>query len=219
MDEELQALFDSGACELVEREDVKKLGKPIVKSTWAFCKKRRASGEVFRYNSRYCVRRLLFTLGLVEGWSTASIDFKNAFTQASLPEPLFLELPPGYLQANLDHTSKVIRVNTSLYGDVRAANLWYHKIADSLTKDMGFSLSEHDPCLFIRDDCIMALYVDDAILLSRDDASLEKVLQELKSRDYNFNRDGNFNINLGIRIDRQDNGSVKLSQPHLCRSF
>ena len=243
MDEELQALFDSGACELMEREDVKKLGKPIVKSTWAFRKKRRASGEVFRYKSRYCVRgdtmptdqyglndkfapvvewttiRLLFTLGLVEGWSTASIDFKNAFTQASLPEPLYLELPPGYLQSNPDHASKVIRVNTSLYGDVRAANLWYHKIADSLVKDMGFSLSEHDPCLFIRDDCIMVLYVDDAILLSRDDASLEKVLQELKSHDYNFNRDGDFNNYLGIRIDRQDNGSVKLSQPHLCRSF
>ena len=49
MDEELQALFDSGACELMEREDVKKLGKAIVKSTWAFRKKSHTSGEVFHY--------------------------------------------------------------------------------------------------------------------------------------------------------------------------
>ena len=51
MDEELQALFDSGACEFVDQEDVQKLGKTIIKSMWAFCKKHRASGEVFCYKS------------------------------------------------------------------------------------------------------------------------------------------------------------------------
>ena len=243
MDEEIRALFESGACEFVDRDEATRQNKQVVKSTWAFRKKRRASGEVSRYKSRFCVRgdtmpteqystndkfapvvewtavRLLFTLGLVEGWSTASIDFKNAFTQANLPEPLYLELPPGYLQANPEYASKVIRVNTSLYGDVRAANLWFWKISDTLTKTMGFTTSEHDPCLFFRDDCIMVLYVDDAILLSRDEASLVKVLQELKDCKYDFNRDGDFNSYLGISIERRDDGSLKLSQPHLCRSF
>ena len=243
MDEEMQALFESGACEFVDRQEVLRQGKEIVKSTWAFRKKRRASGEVYRYKSRYCVRgdtmstkqytsndkfapvvdwmtiRLLFTLGLVEGWSTASIDFKNAFTQAHLPEPLYLELPPGYLHANPELEGKVIRVNTSLYGDVRAANLWYGKIAKTLTETMKFSGSQRDPCLFIRNDCIIVLYVDDAILLARDEASLTKVLQELKDNDYNFNRDGDFTTYLGISINRSSDGSMKLSQPHLCRSF
>ena len=243
MDEELQALFEMGSCEFVSRDEVKRLGKQIVKSTWAFRKKRRASGEVYRYKSRYCVRgdtmstdhytqnnkfapvvdwvtiRLLFTLGLVENWSSASIDFKNAFTQAQLPEPLYLELPPGYLKANPEYADKVIRVNTSLYGDVRAANLWYGKIAKTLTEDMGFSSSELDPCLFIRKDCIMVLYVDDAILLARDDATLESILKELKSHSYSFNRDGDFTTYLGIKLNRSEDGTLKLSQPHLCQSF
>ena len=51
-----------------------------------------------------------------------------------------------------------IQVNTSHYGDVRAAYLWCHKISDTLTKDKGFLASEHDPCLFICNDCIMVLY-------------------------------------------------------------
>ena len=151
-DEEIQALFKTGACEFADRTDVLKERKEIVKSTWAFRKKRKPSGEVTRYKSRLCVRsnlqkatgtydrnktfapvvewvtvRLLFTLGLVENWKTASIDFANAFTQASLPEPIFLELPPGYAKANPELTNKVIKVKTSLYGDRRAANLWYRK--------------------------------------------------------------------------------------------
>ena len=56
--------------------------------------------------------RLLFTLGLVEDWKTASIDFKNAFTQASPPEPIFLELLPGHKEANPQLKDKV---NMSLY--------------------------------------------------------------------------------------------------------
>ena len=244
MDEEIQALFKSGACEFMDREEVLKQKKEIVKSTWAFRKKRKPSGEVTRYKSRMCIRgdlqrnadtygpnqtfaptvdwitvRLLFTLGLVEDWKTASIDFKNAFTQASLPEPIFLELPPGYKEANPTLKDKVIKVNTSLYGDVRAANLWYNKIAGTLVDDLGFRSSEMDPCLFIRSDCIIVLYVDDAILMARDDKTLDHVLQELSGKGYQFNRDGDFKSYLGVQLDRLSDGSLKLSQPHLNRSF
>ena len=56
MDEELQALFDQGTFEFVERSEVEKQGEDIVKTTWAFRKKRKPSGEVYRYKSRLCVR-------------------------------------------------------------------------------------------------------------------------------------------------------------------
>jgi len=94
--------------------------------------------------------RLMFTLALVEGWHTASIDFKNAFTQAKLPKPIYLDLPPGFLEANPSYKNKAIRVKTSLYGERQAANLWYRKLKDTLcSKQLGFQVSEQDPCLFI----------------------------------------------------------------------
>ena len=155
--------------------------------------------------------RLLFTLGLVENWKTASIDFANAFTQASLPAPIFLELPPGYAEANPELANKVIKVKTSLYGDRRAANLWYRKIASTLVDTLHFSSSELDPCLFIRQDCIIVLYVDDAIILARDDTTLEKVQQELRDNGYNFNQDGDFKSYLGVQLDTLKDGSLKLS--------
>ena len=245
MDEEINALFNSGACELADRSEIMKKKLEIVKSTWAFRKKRKPSGEVTRHKSRLCVRgdiqrfansyginetfaptvewvtmRLLFTLGIVEGWKTASIDFKNAFTQAKLPEPIYLEMPPGMTQANPQLRDKVIKVNTSLYGDRRAAALWYQKIAGTLTSTaMGFSTSEMDPCLFIREDCILVLYVDDAVLMARDDQALEKVLSQLREHKYDFSRDGDFKSYLGVKLDTLPDGSLKMSQPHLCRSF
>jgi hypothetical protein len=120
MDEELRVLFETRACELVKRSEVVERKKEIVKSTWAFRRKRKPSGEISKLKSRLCVRgdlqrdqakyglsdtfaptvdwvtiRLLLTLSMVENWTSASIDFASAFTQAKLPEPIFLELPPG----------------------------------------------------------------------------------------------------------------------------
>ena len=109
---------------------------------------------------------MLFALGAVENWQTALIDFKNAFTQAKPPEPLHPEPPPGLQRANPGCKDKVVRVNTSLHGDVRAANLWCKKIAKTLANDLKFSAAELDPCLFIRHDCVVVLCVDDAIVLS-----------------------------------------------------
>jgi len=243
MDEELGTLFESGACEFVDRQDVLKKKKEIIKTTWAFRKKRKPSGEVTRYKSRLCVRgdlqkaqgdysldetfapvvewmtvRLMFTLALVEGWHTASIDFKNAFTQAKLPEPIYLDLPPGFLEANPSYKDKAIRVKTSLYGERRAANLWYRKLKNTLCNELGFQVSDQDPCLFIRRDCILMLYVDDAIINARDAADIDKLLKQLKSHGYDFSRDGDFKSYLGIQIESLPDGALKLSQPHLARS-
>ena len=65
----------------------------------------------------------------------------------------------------------------------------------------------------------MVLYVDDAILMARDEDALLKVLQELRDHDYVFNRDGDFKSYLGIQLDHKSDGTMKMSQPHLCQSF
>ena len=244
MDEELKALFDSGACQFIDRAEVQRMKKEIVKTTWAYRIKRQPCGTAYQRKSRLCVRgdlqrdkdkyglnetfapvvewmtvRLLFTLGLVEGWTTASIDFKNAFTQAKLPEPIYLELPPGLEQANPEYKNKLIKVKTSLYGDRRAANLWFRKISKTLVNDLKFKASEMDPCLFVRQDCIIVLYVDDAIIMARNEESVQKLLDELKTQNYAFTRDGDFTSYLGVQIEKKSDGTIKMSQPHLARTL
>ena len=237
MDEELQALYEFGTFEFIPRSEVEE-GEEIIKTTWAFRKKRKPSGEVYRYKSRLCVRgdlqngnydlnetfapvaewstvRLLFTLCCMMNWTSASIDFKNAFAQATLPKPIYLELPQGYAKANPGSSDLVMKIKKSLYGDRRAANLWYRKIRGTLEGPMGFTVSTMDPCLFIRHDCMIALYVDDAILFAKDEESIQKVLDDLKTHEYDYSRDGTFSSYLGILLERREDGTMKLSQPGL----
>ena len=203
-----------------------------------FRKKRHPSGEVYRFKAQMCVRgdlqrenyssnetfapvvewatiRMLFSLSIIEGWATASIDFKNAFAQATLPKPIFLDLPPGYVQANPDARDKVMKIKKSLYGDCRAANLWYRMLRKSLIDDMGFTCSEMDPCLFVKNNCIVVLYVDDAIIFSKDDAEIERILQQFCDLKYDFSRDTTFSSYLGIQLQSLADGCIKLLQPHL----
>ena len=174
--------------------------------------------DVFAPVVEWATIRKLFTLGMLRGWKTASIDFKNAFTQGTLPEPIHLELPPGF--ANADPASKdlVMKVTTSLYGDKRAANIWYRTIRAGL-ETMGFVVSEFDPCLFLRDDCLICLYVDDAIIHAKEDAVVEKVLRDLDEAGFAFSRDSTFNSYLGILVEDLPDGTKKLSQPGLTKQL
>ena len=237
MDAEISELSDREAVELVPRSEPKQLNEEIVKSTWAFRKKRKPDGSVSRYKARLCVRgdlqqgqfstnetfapvvewstiRMLFSLGILRDWKTASIDFKNAFTQGMLPKPVYLELPPGFVKGNPTLSDMVMKVKTSLYGDRRAANVWYRAIRKGL-EDLKFVVSEFDPCLFQRGDCLICLYVDDAIIHAQDDATIAKVLREIADAGFHFNEDETFSSYLGIQVDHLPDGSKLLSQPGL----
>jgi hypothetical protein len=239
MDEELQELHEKGAYEFVPRSEALRSKEQIVKSTWAFRRKRKPDGSLSRYKSRLCVRgdlqrgkytinetfapvvdwstvRMLFALSLVNNWESASIDFKNAFVQAQLPSPIYLELPPGYQRNNPQLSDHVMKIKTSLYGDRRAANLWYNKLRKELVSEhFKFKCSDFDPCLFIRDDCMLVVYVDDAIVFARDDKTVASVLKKLGDRGFDYSRDGDFNSYLGVQIEDLPWGTKKLSQPGL----
>ena len=242
MDEELKALYKFKTFEFVDRSEATDQGEDIIKCTWAFRKKRKPSGEVYRYKSRLCVRgdlqegvfdsnetyapvaewstiRMLFSLSVLDGWTSASIDFKNAFVQAELPKPIYLELPPGYAQANPSQKNQILRVEKSLYGDRRAANLWYRKLRSTLeSKEFEFEVSTFDSCLFIRKDCIVVLYVDDAIIFTKDRAGVERLFSQLRQHDYDFSEDGSFSSYLGIQLNHRPDGSVQMCQPGLKKS-
>ena len=85
----------------------------------------------------------------------------------------------------------------------------------SLIKDMGFTCSKMDPCLFVKNNCIVVLCMDDAIIFSKDKAEIERVLQQFNDLNYNFLHDKTFSLYLGIQLQNLSNGCIKLSQLHL----
>jgi hypothetical protein len=65
----------------------------------------------------------MFNLMLAHDLKSTQIDFRNAFVQSTLPEPIYIQSPPGFKDfRKKDHYPKVIK---SLYGDRRAPQLWF----------------------------------------------------------------------------------------------
>eukprot|EP00977_Amphora_coffeiformis_P015962 scaffold4831_cov95-Amphora_coffeaeformis.AAC.1 len=103
---------------------------------------------------------------------------RSAFTQGQLPEPIYLELPPGYQKANPHLSDSVMKITTN---------------------------------------CLLCLYVDDAILHAREDKTLDEVLNAIAECGYAFDHDEDFNSYLGVKVDHNPDGSKTLSQPGLAR--
>ena len=92
-----------------------------------------------------------------------SIDFTNAFSQEDIPsgDPVFVELPRDFKSDGVQG-GVVLRLKKSLYGQAKAARLWYENLRNGLL-ERGFVMRKLDPCLFMSKTVICVLYVDDRL--------------------------------------------------------
>jgi Reverse transcriptase (RNA-dependent DNA polymerase) len=90
----------------------------------------------------------------------------------------------------------------NLYGTKQAARNWYLLLSETLTSEHhGFKASKIDPCLFVRDDCIVLVYTDDCIILGRDQATIDALKKTLTEVDGFLHRtEGTLNDFLGVRM-------------------
>jgi len=66
---------------------------------------------------------------------------------------------------------------------------------------------------------VYLLYTDDSILAGPDQSEIDTIIRELKDADLNITEEGDLEDFLGVNIERQDDGSVLLIQPHLIDSM
>ena len=66
--------------------------------------------------------RLMMIFGLLLSLQSKSIDFSNAFVQAELESPVFLEIPQGY--ESKETGDMVLELHRSLCGQIEAPKLW-----------------------------------------------------------------------------------------------
>jgi hypothetical protein len=107
-----------------------------------------------------------------------------------------------------------MKLNHSLYGNKFTAKLFYKVVEEALTTPKskggpGFTVSEYDHCLFIRDDCIAINWVDDAIFISKDPKVAEDMVQTLKKNGYDLDIEsveGGLKDYLGIDYQKMPDG-------------
>jgi hypothetical protein len=152
------------------------------------------------------------------------IDYIQAYTQAPVDCEIYMHIPAQFtvvndtLQFSSDPTPGnsdvyVLFISKNLYGLRQAGNNWFDKLRDSLLF-RGFRQSSVDPCLFIRKDIILIVYVDDCLLFARDDTTLDSFVLSLQE-EFNLTCDGDVGAFLGIQFTRTSTGSLELTQPGL----
>ena len=237
---EYKTMLQNKVFELVERHSVP-FGKRVVKAIWSFRRKRTPSGSVYRRRARLCAHggqqqegidffetfapvvswntvRLVFTLAMLKGLVSRQIDYVQAFPQAPLEDEVYMELPKGCMSESEGAGQFVLRLRKNLYGLRQAAMNWFeHLKAGLLTR--GFRQSEVDPCLFIKDDMILLVYVDDTLIFAKHQNTIECLITSLRS-EFDLTDEGdNVKQFLGVKISHNQDGAIEMTQPHLIQQI
>ena len=157
--------------------------------------------------------RVLAAIAAQYGMWIHHVDASNAFVRSDLNIPNYTEVPEGVesFEAGADG-DMALELLKSLCGVHQSANLLHEKIKSRLI-DLGFKPSSADASIFIGPGgIIMALYVDDALVIGRSEETIYEVKEEMKAfhpmKDY-----GRSEKVLGLRIRQlQDQGYVCIDQ-------
>jgi len=169
-----------------------------------------------------------------QGRKVKQMDFEAAFLQAELvgTEIWFrfsdefydlaetLGLGPDIIGERGDY----MLLNKSIYG-IKQAGLCWNKLLDADLVAVGFEPSEVDNCLYHlrRSDGFemdLALYVDDCLYSSNDEAEEERVLDARAARGRVFDRMGEASWFLAMGIEQStEEGHTTLTQESFARSI
>ena len=123
--------------------------------------------------------RFFIIMALKLGWKTISVDWVNAFPQAVLDKPVYMQTPRGFMNKyGKDGCLKLLR---SLYGSKFAPKNWYTYLRKALLKH-GLRECPFDKCLFFRPGLLMILYVDDAGIAAPTREGVEGFVKELQNK-------------------------------------
>ena len=244
MEKEIRDLIKHGTWELVSIDKIPP-NRKIVKSRFVYTIKHNRDGTVERFKARFVACgysqvkgidfhetfsatlrstsfRLLCAIAAGKRLSLEHFDVTSAFTQSDIDAEIYVEAPPGNFTPK-DNKGRplVLKLKKALYGTKQASKLWQDTLMNHLTRKMGFTRLQNDPCLFIKNTkigkrqhtMIVGVYVDD-VIVAHDSPAL---LSEFKSE---FTGEGGFNAShlgklswfLGVAVDQHSDGSVTVHQ-------
>lgn len=232
MQEELDALEKNATWKLVESPQYVK----ILNNKWVLKIKLKPGGKLDRYKARLVVRsfkqeegrdydekfspmarfesiRVILALAASERMHKMQFDIKTAFLNGTLEEDIYMKQPQGFENG----TGRVCKLQKSLYGLKQAARYWNNELVRTL-KEIGNS-TKSDQSVFVNKDCttILAIYVDDGLLVSKNKENIANVIKHIKQK---FEvKTSNLSLFLGIEIKTLKDGSITLNQKQYAKKI
>ena len=95
------------------KSEAEEKGEKIIPCTWVLRIKRNPTGDIIKLKARICLRgdlmdqnednfapvcawssvRFYLVASMILGWTTVSVDWANAFIQATLEKPIYMAIP------------------------------------------------------------------------------------------------------------------------------
>ncbi|KAH9136422.1 hypothetical protein LEN26_006155 [Aphanomyces euteiches] len=153
------------------------------------------------------------------------MDIDTAFLNGVLSERIGIKLPDGFLDyvsslgadasklglPNDNLSDLSLELIKSLYGLKQAPREW-HKVLVEFLNSIGFEKSLSESCIYVRkvkdQMAIVAIYVDDLVLLAKNDDTMEALKAQVKAR-FACKDMGPIHFILGLRIQR-DEGTMTM---------
>ena len=76
----------------------------------------------------------------------------------------------------------VLKLQNNLYSLKQAGHNWFEKLSSALG-NLSINPSKVDPCVFIGEDVIVLVYVDDCLIFSRDKDTINQLIDKLKNKE------------------------------------
>lgn len=155
--------------------------------------------------------RIVLDIAVTRAWPIQQLDVNNAFLQGTLKEEVYMEQPPGFIDA--DKPDHVCLLHKAVYGLKQAPRAWYSELKSFLLS-LGFHNSLADTSLFIfRDDkefVYLLVYVDDILITGSSNHHIQRTLQLLADR-FSVKDPGDLHYFLRLEAHRTSAG-LHLSQ-------
>lgn len=135
--------------------------------------------EIFSPVARFESIRTILAIAAAERMHKIQIDVETAFLNGTLEKEVYMEQPKGFE----DGTGRVCKLQKSLYGLKQAARCWNSRLVEIL-REIGMYQTKSDPSVFINKDrsIIIAIFVDDGIIVSKDKENIAKIIRHLKRK-------------------------------------
>jgi hypothetical protein len=198
-EEEFSALMKNGTWHLVPTSQASN----IIDCKWVYKVKRNTDGTIGRHKARLVAKgfkqrygidyedtfnpvvkaatiRLVLSVAVSRNWSLHQLDVQNAFLHGVLEAEVYMKQTPGFHDAS--HPGYVCKLDKALYGLKQAPRVWYSQLSAKLVQ-LGFHASKADTSLFMyhraKVQMYLLIYVDDIIVASSTDATVEALLNDL----------------------------------------
>ena len=238
-DSEYQSLMENETWKLVKLPT----GRKPVGCKWIFKTKCTSDGKVERYKARlvakgytqkpgedydetfspvvrYSSIRTLLAFAVQNGMIIHQMDVVTAFLNGTLDEDIYMEQPPGYIKKGEEHL--VCKLKRSLYGLKQSSRCW-NTVFKQYMESINFKQCTADPCIFVTgeeaDLTIVAVYVDDLIVIAKTPEKIKKIKESLAAR-FKMKDLGKLHYCLGISIQHdEERGSLWMDQRQYIQSL